>query len=371
MGLLLVELVVELVDHARGERATWSVKVVSTSLQVQTMRAAQLSRYGAPDVLSVVSAPRPTPGKGEVLVAVKASSVNPIDCKIRAGTQRAFIRYQLPRALGLDVSGEVAALGEGVQGWAVGDEVFAVNDYRKPGCYAEFTVVPAALLARKPASCTHAQAAALPLVGLTAWQALVTVGKLQPGQRVLIQAGAGGVGTIAIQLAAHLGAHVITTCSARNADFVRGLGAHEVIDYNAQPFEEALRDAPPLDLVLDALGGAARARALPLLRRGGKLVSIVSDIPEMVGRYGAMLGAVAAVSRLISFRVRARLTAGVSFSWIVMKPSGAQLSELARLVEGGHVKPVIDRCFPLHDIVAAHALSDTHHAKGKVVIEVG
>jgi NADPH:quinone reductase-like Zn-dependent oxidoreductase len=303
-------------------------------------------------------------------VRVRASSVNPIDCKIRAGTQRAFIRYTLPRALGLDVSGEVAALGPGVSGWSVGDTVFAVNSHRKPGCYAEYTVVPAALLAPKPATCDHKEAASLPLVSLTAWQALVEVGKLRAGQRVLIQAGAGGVGAVAIQLAAHLGAHVITTCSAHNVDLVRGLGAHEVIDYTAQPFDEALRGAPPLDLVLDSLGGRARAQALPLVRRGGQLVSIVSDIPALVGRYGPALGAATAITRLLTFRARARLLAGVGFSWVVMKPNGAQLGEIGRLVDGGHIRPLIDRAFSLDDITAAHALCETHHARGKVVIAI-
>jgi alcohol dehydrogenase len=334
------------------------------------MRAAQIHTYGQPSVLTVEDVAVPTPGAGEVRVAVKASSVNPIDCKIRAGSQRAFIRYALPRALGLDLSGEVESVGAGVTGFAVGDEVFAVNSYKKPGSYAEYTVVPTSALAKKPARCSHAEAASLPLVALTAWQSLFDAGRLEKGQRILIQAGAGGVGSIAIQLAARAGAHVITTCSAKNADFVKSLGAHEVIDYNQTPPEDALRNQPPLDLILDSLGADARARSLPLIRKGGRMVSIVSDIPALVERHGAVLGAIRAIARLLWFKATAKLRRGVSFSWVVMKPRGDQLTEIARLVDEGALKPIIDKTFSLNDISAAHALCETHHARGKVVIEI-
>ena len=228
------------------------------------MRAALITAYGPPEVLQVREIDAPTPGPREVLIAARASSINPIDCKIRQGSQRAFIRLKLPAVGGMDISGEVVAVGSQVTRFQVGDQVVASPSHKRQGCHAEQALAHEDELALKPPALTHAQAAAIPLAGLTAWDALVTHGKLQPGQRVLIQAGAGGVGTLAIQLANSLGAEVYTTCSARNLDLVKELGAHVAIDYATTRYEEA---AQGCDLIIECMGPEHFPRALATARR--------------------------------------------------------------------------------------------------------
>lgn len=330
-----------------------------------TMRAMQLVAYGQPLVAREV--PVPVPGARDVLIEVHASSVNPVDCKIASGTHRAVLRYKLPWTLGLDVSGVVAAVGPEVRELVPGDEVFAVLDHKRPGAYAGYTLADASIVARKPRSASHAEAAAMPLAALTAWQALVVAGRLGHGQRVLVQAGAGGVGTLAIQLARHLGAHVATTCSARNAELVTSLGADEVIDYRTTRYEDVLEG---LDLVLDALGGDDRWRALDVLRRGARHVSIVTDMPELVERHGPVLGAVRAAGRVVRFAVAARLRRGVRAHVVVMRPDGAQLTQIAELMDAGTLRPVLDSVVPLERLEEAHERSRTHHARGKIAIAV-
>ncbi|MCA9609375.1 MAG: zinc-binding dehydrogenase, partial [Myxococcales bacterium] len=221
------------------------------------MRAARIHAYGAPDVLQVDEVPDPEPGPRDLLVEVHASSINPVDYKIRSGGQRALIHYRLPWILGLDFSGVVRKVGAKVTRFQVGDEVYGSPTHRRPGCYAELLCVDERQAARKPRNMTHAEAASIPLVGMTAWGALVVQGRLRAGEKALITAGSGGVGSFAIQLAKSLGAHVATTCSARNAELVRSLGADEVIDYREQRVEEVLSG---YDYVLDALGGEERER---------------------------------------------------------------------------------------------------------------
>lgn len=331
------------------------------------MRAALIDRYGPPEVLRLGDVPQPTPGPNDLLIAVRAASVNPVDTKIRRGAQRGVIRLRLPAILGLDVSGVVAAVGERVEGFTVGDEVFASPTHRRPGTYAEYVCVDAGAVAHKPRTLSHVEAAGLPLVALTAWEALVTRARLQAGESVLIQAGAGGVGTVAIQIARHLGARVITTCSPANAERVTALGADRVIDYRTTPFEAACSD---LDVVLDSLGGAAKRAAVGTLRRGGRLVTLNSDLPELSVRYGPYLGALAAVLRIARITVGARLTRGVKV-WHVLRPChGPTLARIAELVDAGVIRPVIDRVLPLEAIAEAHAHSETGRARGKIIIQV-
>lgn len=330
------------------------------------MRAARIHAYGDPDVLHVDEAPAPVPGQGQVLVDVFASSVNPIDCKIRKGVLRAGLRYDLPRTLGMDLSGVVAAVGEGVTRWKVGDEVIASPNPKTPGTYAEQAVVNDAELGRKPKNLTHNEAASLPLVFLTAWQALVDKAKLAAGERLLVQAGAGGVGTVAIQIGKHLGAHVLTTCSAGNADLVRSLGADEVIDYRAVPWHEAAQN---LDVVLDTLGLAEARRAYKALNKGGRIVGVSTGLPERVAKVGPVLGLAGTGVAMGCAMVGSRLRGHRSW-YITRRPDGGQLDHLAELCERGVIRPVIDTVYPLAHIADAHRHSDSGRARGKLVIEV-
>ncbi len=330
------------------------------------MRAARITAYGGPEVFEVGDAPEPVPGRGEVLVDVHASSVNPIDCKIRQGALRAALRYPLPRTLGMDLSGVVVAVGEGVERWKVGDEVMSSPGPRTPGTYAERTVVKANELGRKPNNLTHQEAASLPLAFLTAWQALVDKSDLKAGERVLVQAGAGGVGTLAIQIGKHLGATVITTCSAANADFVRGLGADEVIDYRTEQWDTVAKD---IDVVLDALGLPEARQARKTLRKGGRIVGISTGLPQRVKKVGPVLGLVGTGIAMACNTIGSRLH-GIPSRFITRRSDGAQLDLLADLCERGAIRPVIDTVYPLERIADAHRHSDGGRARGKLVIAV-
>jgi len=331
------------------------------------MRAARIHRYGDASELVVEEAPPPACGPDDVRVAVHATSVNPVDAKIRKGGQRAVIRPRFPATLGMDLSGVVTEVGARVSGVTVGDEVFASPSHRRMGCYAEEVVVRADEVAPKPRRLSHEEAASLPLVGLTAWDVLVSSLRVAPGQRLLITAGSGGVGTIAIQLAKHLGAdEVLATCSAGNAALVRSLGADVAIDYRAQRFEEVARG---VDAVLEAVGGDDIERALATVRRGGRVAIITAGLPDFTARLGPALGLVRMALRLVSLRTRAAL-AGRSLRLVTRTPSGANLRKLGELVDAGAIRPVIDRVFPLDEIAEAHRYLETGRARGKVVIAV-
>jgi len=331
------------------------------------MRAARITAYGGPEVFSVADdAPEPVAGKGEVLVDVHASSVNPIDCKIRQGSLRAALRYPLPRTLGMDLSGVVAAVGEGVERWKVGDEVIASPGPKTPGSYAERTVVKAGELGRKPKNLTHGEAASLPLAFLTAWQALVDTSDLKAGERLLVQAGAGGVGTLAIQVGKHRGAFVVTTCSAANAELVKGLGADQVIDYRNEAWDQVATD---VDVVLDALGFAEARKARKVLRKGGRIVGISVGLPDRVKKVGPVLGllgtGVAMACNIVGSRMH-----GVPSRFITRRPDGSQLDLLADHCEQGVIRPVLDAVYPLAGIAHAHRPSHPGRGRGKIVIAV-
>jgi alcohol dehydrogenase len=332
------------------------------------LKAAFIARYGA--TLALGERPDPRPGPYDLLVRVCAASVNPIDVKTRQGKAKLLLRYDFPLTLGSDLSGVVVQAGPAVTRFRTGDLVFARVDKERIGAFAELALVREADAALKPASLTHEQAASLPLVGLTSWQALVEIGRLGPGQSVLIHAGAGGVGSFAIQLARHLGARVITTASERNSALCQRLGADQVIDYRRHRFDDLLRQSP-VDLVLDTIGGDTLLRSLAVTRRGGTVVSIASlpDAP-FARRWGLprpWVWLLALLTSRVTLRARRR---GVRFEFLFMHPSGEQLARIAALADSRVIVPVLDRTFPFEQTGEALAYLATGRATGKVIIQV-
>ena len=331
------------------------------------MRAIRMKSYGGPEVLTLEHLAAPVPGPHDVRVAVHAAAVNPVDFKIRSGGQRAVVWLTLPWTLGMDVSGEVLEVGAKVTGFAVGDQVVSSPSHRRMGCYAEEVVIRADEVALKPKSLSHVEAASLPLVALTAWDALVGALQVKRGQRVLIQAGAGGVGSVAIQIAKHLGAEVLATCSAANIELVKKLGADVAIDYRAQDWREVARGC---DAVLDSLGGEALHGAIDTVKRGGRVACITPGLPEFTDKYGSGLGLVVFGGWMAGVMLRARVLRGVKVQLVTRAASGQKLTEVMRLVEEGALEPLIDRVYPLEEAAEAHRYLETGRAKGKVVLSV-
>jgi alcohol dehydrogenase len=332
------------------------------------MKAFALERYGKTRALQLVDMPRPELRDDEVLVQVHAAGVNLLDSKIRNGEFKLILPYRLPTVLGHDVAGVVVEVGPRVKRFKLGDEVYARADDFRIGTFAEFVPVKEASLAHKPEGLTMEQAASIPLVALTAWQALVEQARLGKGQKVFIQAGSGGVGTFAIQLAKHLGATVATTTSAANAQLVKSLGADVVIDYRTQDFEQILRD---YDVVLNSQDGKTLEKSLRVLKRGGKLISISGPPDPEFGRESGAPGFVKLVMRMLSAGIRRRSASrGVRYAFLFMKANGPQLREIARLFDEGALKPVVDRVFPFEQTNEAMAYVESGRAKGKVVIKV-
>lgn len=332
------------------------------------MKAFVLERYGKKQALQAADMPMPEPRDDEVLVQVHAAGVNVLDAKIRDGAFKLILPYRLPLILGHDVAGVVIQVGPRVRQFKVGDEVYARPDDFRIGTFAEFVAVKETSLALKPKNLTMEEAASLPLVALTALQSLVGIAKLQRGQKVFIQAGSGGVGTLAIQLAKHLGATVATTTSATNVALVKSLGADVVIDYKTQDFEEVLRD---YDVVLNSQDGKTLEKSLRVLRHGGKLVTISGPPDPAFGTEIRAPWFVRLVMRVLSSGVRRKAKSrGIGYAFLFMKANGSQLREITRLVEAGAVRPVIDRVFPFESTNEALAYVDAGRAKGKVVVKV-
>lgn len=332
------------------------------------MKAFVLERYGQKHELKQADMPVPALRDDEVMVEVHAAGVNLLDAKIKNGEFKLILPYRLPIILGHDVAGVVVKTGPLVRQFKVGDEVYARVDDFRIGTFAEFIPVKASSLAFKPKGLSMVEAASIPLVGLTAWQALVEKAQLKSGQRVFIQAGSGGVGTFAIQLAKHLGASVATTASAGNATLVKGLGADVVIDYKSQNFEEVLRD---YDVVLNSQDGATLNKSLQVLKSGGQVISISGPPDPTFGQQIAAPGIVKLVMRWLSAGVRRRARGrGLGYAFLFMKANGAQLQEITRLIEEGAIRPVIDKVFPFDATREALAYVEAGRAKGKVVIQV-
>ncbi len=314
-------------------------------------------------------APEPTLGPHDALVAIQAAGVNPVDAKIRDGEFKAFLPYKAPFVLGHDVAGVISAVGSGVTRFSVGDEVYGrVRDGRM-GTFAERIAVHEDDLAIKPASLSMAEAASVPLVALTAWQALVERANVQPGQKVLVHAGSGGVGTYAIQLAKHLGATVATTTGAGNVDWVRELGADVVIDYRKQDFEQVVAG---FDVVLDSQGGDTLAKSLRVLKPGGIAIGIAGPPDPDFARQLGKLFPLLPVMALLSLRTRrAAHHHDVRYSFLFMRASGAQLERITELIDAGALRPVVERTYPFDEAPQALAHAEGGRSKGKVVIAMG
>jgi NADPH:quinone reductase-like Zn-dependent oxidoreductase len=311
------------------------------------MKAIRIHNYGGPEVLKYEDAPRPEPQADEVLIRVHAAGVNPIDWKVREGHMKDFRPHKFPLILGWDLSGVVEELGPDPAAagrFKIGDEVYSLSDSTRNGAYADYIVVRESELALKPKSLHHIRAAAIPLAALTAWQSLFDNAQLRPGQRVLIHAGSGGVGHLAVQLAKWKGAYVFATASTKNQDLLRKLGVDEPIDYTQQRFEDIARK---IDIVLDTLGGETQERSWSVLKKGGVLVSLVQPPSE---------------DKAKELGVRAAITG--------VQPNGAQLAEIAKIIDSGKLAPVIDRILPLIEARRAHELSESGHTHGKIALRV-
>lgn len=308
------------------------------------MKAVRIHTYGSAAVLAYEDAPRPAPGDGEVLIRVYATTVNPFDCLVRAGYMAGYFQYTLPVILGTDVSGVIEAVGAGVTQFAPGDEVYARAGVFRDGANAEYVVVFASEVAAKPPSLDHLQAAALPHVTLTAWQALIELAQLRAGQTVLIHGAGGGVGHVAVQLAHWRGAKVIGTASA-NLDILHDLQVEEAIDYTQTPFESVAHE---VDVVLDTVGGDVQQRSYAVLKPGGLLVSTIQPPSEETAQ---------------AHGVRAQY---VSSS----PPVGKTLTAMAGLVANGQLKPVVSAVLPLSEIRQAHEMIEGKHTRGKLVLQV-
>lgn len=332
------------------------------------MKAFIIERYGSKNGGHIAEVPEPTLRADDVLIQIKASSINMLDVKLRQGEFRLILPYRLPLILGNDLAGVVVSVGADVQRFQPGDEVYARPDRHRIGTFAHYIAVNQHDLAHKPGNISMEEAASLPLVSLTAWQVLVETAKLKKGQKVLIHAGSGGVGNIAIQLAKHLGAYVATTTSAANATWVKALGADVVIDYKSEDFSTLLQD---YDVVLNSLGNDVLEKSLKVLKPGGQLISISGPpTPSFATALGLSWG-LKQVMRLLSFRIRRQAKRrGVRYAFVFMRASGEQLSEIGALVESGVIQPVVDRVFPLAETDKALAYVETGRAKGKVVVRV-
>lgn len=332
------------------------------------MKAYIVEAYRKASKLRLVDIPEPKVGPNDVLVAVHATSLNLLDSKIRDGEFKPILPYKPPFIAGHDVAGKVVRVGNAVRRFKAGDEIYARPRDGRIGTFAEFVAIDEADVALKPCNLSFEEAASIPLVGLTAWQALVERANLRRGQKVFIQAGSGGVGTFAIQLARHLGATVATTTSAANADLVRQLGAQVVIDYRKDDFEKVLKG---YDLVLNSQDNSTLEKSLRVVRQGGSVVSISGPPDPDFARHkrlGAVLGL---LFRLISGKIRKTAKkAGIRYSFLFMEGNGAQLSQITELIEAGVIRPVVDRVFPFEQLNEALAYVETGRAKGKVVVRV-
>lgn len=331
------------------------------------MRAMVIERYGE-NPMSLVEMPTPEIGGNEVLAEIHAASINPIDFKIRDGKVKLLVKYQMPLILGNDFAGVIVQVGAKVTRFKVGDEIYARPRKSKIGTLAEYIAIHEDDIALKPKNLSFEEAASIPLVGLTTYQALTDILQLQKGQKILIQAGAGGVGTFAIQLAKLMGATVATTASEAGANLVKSLGADVIINYKTEKFEEILKN---YDAVFDTLGGEILEKSFEVIKSGGKIVS-VSGLPN--ARFGKKYGS-GFFKTLLFFAASHKLTAlekkhNAQYTFLFMKPSGEQLRIITNFIETGKIIPIIDRVFPFENAQKAMEYAESGRAKGKIIVKI-
>ena len=332
------------------------------------MKAFVVDKYNKKGILRLAEMPEPVLQDNDVLVETHAAGVNVLDSKIRAGEFKAILPYRPPFILGHDVAGTVRRVGSKVRNFKPGDDVYARPRDGRVGTFAEVIAMNEDDVAIKPERLTMEEAASIPLVGLTAWQALIERANLKKGQKVLIHAGSGGVGTFAIQLAKHIGATVATTTSTTNVDLVKGLGADIVIDYKKDDFEKILRDC---DVVLNSLGKETLEKSLRVLKPGGTLISISGPPDPDFAKDIGLSWIVRQVVGLLSYGIRKKAKRHrVSYSFLFMRANGNQLREITSLIDSGIIRPVVDRVFPFESTKEALAYVDTGRARGKVVVKV-
>ena len=332
------------------------------------MKAYTINRYSREDKLQLVELPEPVVKENDVLIEVHSASINQLDVKLKDGEFKLLLPYKFPLILGHDVAGMVIKVGSKVNRYKVGDEVFARPADFRIGTFAEYIAIDEHDVALKPKNVSMEQAASIPLVALTVWQAFVEKANLKKGQKVFIQAGSGGVGTIAIQLAKHLGATVATTTSADNFELVKSLGADIVIDYKTQDFETILKE---YDLVLNSQDEKTLEKSLRLVKSGGKVISI-SGPPDMafakeIGLSWLMKIAIFFLSRKVRSQAK---KLGIDYSFLFMQANGKQLLEIGKLIEADVIRPVVDKVFPFEDINEAMSYVASGRAKGKVIVKV-
>lgn len=331
------------------------------------MKAFSIDRYGKKNG-HISEAPTPEVGAHDVLIQVYAASVNVLDSKISTGEFKLILPYSFPLILGNDLAGVVLSVGASVRRFKPGDEVYARPPENRIGTFAELIAVHEDALALKPENISMEEAASLPLVALTAWQVLVETARLKPGQKVFIHAGSGGVGSLAIQLAKHLGAFVATTTSTSNVDWVKALGADVVIDYKKQNFESVLQD---YDVVLNSLGADQLEKSLTILKPGGQLISISGPPTPQFAQEQKLPWVLGLVMRMLSSGIRRKARKkDISYAFVFMRASGAQLDKITALIESGIIKPVIDRTFPFESTADALSYVGQGRSKGKVIIKI-
>lgn len=332
------------------------------------MKAYIINRYSKEDKLQLTEVPQPIAKENEVLIQIHSASINQLDAKLKSGEFKLLFPYKFPLILGHDGAGIVTKVGAKVSRFKVGDEVFARPSDFRIGTFAEFIAVNESDVALKPKNISMEQAASIPLVALTVWQAFIEKANLQKGQKVFIQAGSGGVGTIAIQLAKHLGATVATTTSAENFELVKRLGADVAIDYKTQDFETILKD---YDLVLNSQDEKALEKSLRILKSGGKVISISgppdTDFAKEIGLSWFMKAAIYFLSRKVKKQAR---KLGIDYSFLFMQANGKQLSEIGKLIEADGIRPVVDKVFQFEEMSEAMAYVSSGRAKGKVIVKI-
>ncbi|MNG57179.1 Zinc-type alcohol dehydrogenase-like protein [compost metagenome] len=337
-------------------------------MKTRTMKAFTFKRYGKSPELGFDDVDYPSPGADEILVKVYAVGLNPIDNMIPTGMFKPVLHFKLPATVGSDLSGVVIAVGSRVTRFKPGDEIFASLFDRGTGSLAEFALVPESTAAMKPANLDFVQAASLPMVSLTSWQALTERAGLQTGQKVFIPAGSGGIGSFAIQLAKHLGAKVGTTTSTDNVDWVSRLGADEVIDYKKQEFENELSG---YDIVLGTLRGDVIEKSTQILKPGGKIVSLIGPLDAAFARDRNLNILLRFVFTLMSHKImRLSKKRGLTYSFLFVRPDGGQLTQIAKIIEAEQISPVIDKVFTFTDTKIALDYLAQGHAKGKVVVKI-